>query len=364
MGDVPLRGAAETLNLSARDSEAPALTELSDADQAKLLADLGEAPYRLRQIRRWLYRSGATDYSQMTDLSISLREKLGRSHALHSLRIVKVSASTDGRTRKLLLQGRNAALIEAVLLPRSGGFAVCLSSQAGCGMACPFCATGRMGFRRNLSAAEIVDQYLLARALALAESAEVASVIFMGMGEPLANMDSVRGAIERLVSPEYCGMGARRITVSTIGLRDRIPRLAGWPWQIGLAISLHAPDDELRRKLVPPSRTYGIQDLMRDCVDYQRRTGRRVSYEYVMLRGVNDRPEHALELGKLLRGQICHVNLIPYNPVDGAEFRGSTREAVEEFRARLDAGGIPVTVRRPRGRDIDAACGQLAAKGT
>ena len=236
--------------------------------------------------------------------------------------------------------------------------ALCLSSQAGCAMRCPFCATGLGGLRRNLSFGEIVDQYLLARSLA--PGADIGSIVFMGMGEPLANLDNVKKAVERLVSSEYCGVGARRITISTIGLRGRIRKLAAWPWQVGLAISLHAPDDQLRRQLVPPSRSFGLEALMAESVYYQRKTGRRVSYEYVMLDAVNDSTIQARALRDLISGQLCHVNLIPYNSVAGTGYRGSPRAAIERFRQTLELGGAPVTVRLPRGRDIAAACGQLA----
>jgi 23S rRNA (adenine2503-C2)-methyltransferase len=230
-------------------------------------------------------------------------------------------------------------------------------------MGCPFCATGLAGLRRNLTSGEIVDQYLLARSLALASGVDIGSIVYMGMGEPLANLDNVKRSVEWLVSGDYCGLGARRITISTIGLRGRIRKLAEWPWQIGLAISLHAPSDEVRRRLVPPSRSFGLGELMADSVYYQRKSGRRVSYEYVMLDAVNDSNDQARALGDLLAGQLCHVNLIPYNSVAGTGYRGATSAATERFRRTLEAGGVPVTVRRPRGRDIAAACGQLAGSG-
>lgn len=355
--------AAVALGPAAKVASAPAaLTALQDEQLAEILAPAGQPAYRLGQVNRWLYQLAATSWSQMTDLPASLRQALQAKYALHSIAIAGVSESADGVTRKLLFTCADGALLEAVLLPRKSGSALCISSQAGCAMGCPFCATGLMGFRRNLSAGEILDQFLLARSVARQAGSDVESIVFMGMGEPLANMENVRRAVERLVSPAHCGFGARRITISTIGLPDRIPRLARWPWKVGLAVSLHAPNDDLRRRLVPPSRGYPIQDLMRDCVYHQQTTGRRVTYEYVMLRGVNDLPAHGVELGALLRGQLCHVNLIPYNPVGGAEFHASSAEAVREFRAGLEAAHIPVTVRKPRGRDIDAACGQLAAR--
>ena len=334
-----------------------ALEELRDFVEA-----MGESRYRGDQIGRWLYRRLASEIDQMSDLSAKLRQELGRRSRLHALKIARVLDSADGVTRKLLLTGSGGVSVESVLLPRRRGMALCLSSQAGCAMRCPFCATGLGGLRRNLSSGEIVDQYLLARRLA--PDGNIGSIVFMGMGEPLANLENVKSAVERLVSSEYCGLGARRITISTIGLRGRIRRLAGWPWKVGLAISLHAPNDELRSRLVPPSRSFGLEELMAESVYYQRKTGRRVSYEYVMLDSVNDSPDQARALRDLIVGQLCHINLIPYNAVAGTGYRGSPRAAIERFRQTLELGGVPVTVRRPRGRDIAAACGQLAgAKG-
>ena len=340
------------------ESDRVPLTSLATEELRELVEALGESRYRADQISRWLYRRSATDINQMSDLSAALRRDLMRRFRVHALRIERVLQSADGATQKMLLGGDGGVSVESVLLPRRRGLALCLSSQAGCAMRCPFCATGLGGLRRNLSFDEIVDQYLLARSLA--RGAGIGSIVFMGMGEPLANLDNVKRAVERLVSSDYCGVGARRITISTIGLRGRIRKLARWPWQVGLAISLHAPDDQLRRQLVPPSRSFGLEALMAESVYYQRKTGRRVSYEYVMLDAVNDSPDQARALRNLVAGQLCHVNLIPYNSVAGTGYRGSSRAAVERFRRTLELNGVPVTVRLPRGRDIAAACGQLA----
>ena len=355
----PQAGRAASAKDAAQSGSIP-LTSFSIEELGERVEALGESRYRGDQIGRWLYRRSATDISQMTDLSSALREKLKRSFHVHGLRIERSLESLDGVTRKLLLAGHDRVLVESVLLPRRRGLALCLSSQAGCSMGCPFCATGLGGLRRNLTAGEIVDQFLLARSLALASGTDIGSIVYMGMGEPLANLDNVKRSVERLVSDEYCGLGARRITLSTIGRRGRIRNLAGWPWKIGLAISLHAPNDEVRRRLVPPSRSFGLAELMAESVYYQRKTGRRVSYEYVMLESVNDSNDQAKALGDLLVGQLCHVNLIPYNAVAGANYRGSASDTIEGFRRTLEATGVAVTIRRPRGRDIAAACGQLA----
>ena len=340
------------------------LTDTSAGALAAFLEDAGQPAYRAGQIRHWLYRDLASGFHEMSNLPASLRKDLAARFTLHGLTVAAVQCSADGKTHKFLLPAADGAPVEAVLLPRKDGFALCISSQSGCGMACPFCATGTLGLIRNLTAGEIVDQFLHGRRHARDLGGELESVIFMGMGEPLANLDNVEAAIARLVAEDYAGFGARRITVSTIGLPGRIARLALWSWQVGLAISLHAADDELRRRLVPPSRGLPLSELMRDTVAYQESTGRRVTYEYVLLGGVNDSPDQARRLAILLKGQLCHVNLIPYNPVDGLDYRPAAPGRTAKFCETLEARGIPVTVRKPRGRDIDAACGQLAARGT
>ncbi len=336
------------------------LTDTGTGALAAFLRDAGHPAYRAGQVRRWLYRDLAAGFNEMSNLPALLRRELAARFTLHSLTVGTVQRSTDGKTHKFLLSAGDGVPVEAVLLPRKSGFALCISSQSGCGMGCPFCATGTLGLIRNLTAGEIVDQFLHGRRQARRLGGELESVIFMGMGEPLANFDNVESAVARLVAQEYAGFGARRITVSTIGLPGRIARLALWPWQVGLAISLHAAEDELRRRLVPPSRGLPLVDLMRDSVSYQESTGRRVTYEYVLLRDVNDSADQARRLCSLLKGQLCHVNLIPYNPVDGLDYRPAPPGRTAKFRETLEARCIPVTVRKPRGRDIAAACGQLA----
>lgn len=228
------------------------LTSLSINELGSHFERLGEPRYRADQLGRWLYRHAATRIGEMTDLSGNLRDHLHKSFAMHGLRLQGSVVSSDGITRKLLLEALDGVMVESVLLPRRRGMALCLSSQAGCAMRCPFCATGLGGFHRNLTSGEIIDQFLLARSTVAASHSGIGSVVYMGMGEPLANFANVRESVGRLVSNEYCGLGARRITISTIGVKGRIRQLAGWPWQIGLAISLHAPSEELRQRLVPP----------------------------------------------------------------------------------------------------------------
>lgn len=339
-----------------------ALTDTPPDVLAAFLKNVGEPDYRVDQIYRWLYRDMAADFHEMSNIPFDLRKALAAHFRVHGLGIESVHQSAGDSTQKFFMPTSDGSPVEAVLLPRRRGFALCISSQSGCGMACPFCATGTLGLIRNLTVGEIVDQFLHGRRTARDLGSELNSVIFMGMGEPLANIDNVEGAISRLVDTKYAGFGARRITVSTIGLPGRIPRVALWPWQIGLAISLHAPEDGLRRRLVPASHALPLHELMRDAISYQELTGRRVTYEYVLLGNVNDSLDEAHTLGCLLQGQLCHVNLIPYNPVNGLDYSGATTRDITKFRDALESCGIAVTIRRPRGCDIDAACGQLSAR--
>ncbi len=340
------------------------LTDTPNGDLPAFLKSANQPAYRVGQVRRWLYRDLATGFHEMSNLPAALRKKLAERYTPHGLLPGPIQQSEDG-THKFLFSTPDGAPVEAVLLPRQRGYALCISTQSGCAMGCPFCATGTLGLIRNLTGGEIVDQFLRGRRHARALGSELESVIFMGMGEPLANMDSLEQAMGRLVADDYAGFGARRLTVSTIGLPDRIPRLALWPWQVGMAISLHTADDELRRQLIPTSRALPLPALMRDSIAYQKTTSRRVTYEYVLLGEVNDSADQARRLATLLQRQLCHVNLIPYNPVPGLPFVPSVAGRTARFRETLESRGVAVTVRKPRGHDISAACGQLAgAPGT
>ncbi len=338
------------------------LTNTPNGDLPAFLKSAQQPAYRAGQVRRWLYRDLASGFHEMSNLPAELRKKLAERYTPHGLLPGPIQQSEDG-THKFLFNTPDGAPVETVLLPRRRGYALCISSQSGCAMGCPFCATGTLGLIRNLTGGEIVDQFLRGRRHARALGSELESVIFMGMGEPLANMDNLEQAMGRLVADDYAGFGARRLTVSTIGLPNRIPRLALWPWQVGLAISLHTADDELRRQLIPASRVLPLPDLMRDSIAYQQTTSLRVTYEYILLGEVNDSADQARRLATLLQRQLCHVNLIPYNPVPGLPFVPSVAGRTARFRETLESRGIAVTVRKPRGRDISAACGQLAAVG-
>ncbi len=315
------------------------------------LAAHGEPPYRARQIWAWAAR-GVASYEEMTDVPAGLRAALEEAVPFSALTLERDALSSDG-TLKALLRTREGHPVEAVLMRyRDGRRSLCLSSQSGCPLTCRFCATGQMRFNRNLTASEILDQALHFRRIE-----PVDHCVFMGMGEPMMNLDNVLAACERL--PDV-GITNRRTTVSTVGWIPGIERLTECGMPLRLALSLHAPEDALRSELMPVNERYPLADVVEACRRHHAATNRRVFIEYVMLGGVNDRVEQAMELAHLLRGRAFKVNLIPYNP-SGTEFEGSSREAIAAFREALEAGGIPCTVRLTRGRDIAAACGQLAA---
>jgi 23S rRNA (adenine2503-C2)-methyltransferase len=317
---------------------------------ATTLADAGEPSYRAAQVWEWLAR-GARSYEEMTNLPASLREQLDAEAPLSTLSVQAEAKSDDG-TVKCLFHTADGRPLEAVLMRyRDGRRSVCVSSQSGCPLTCTFCATGQMKFGRNLSADEILDQALHFRRVEAIDH-----VVFMGMGEPTMNIDNVLAACERL--PDL-GVSNRRTAISTVGWVPGIDRIAECEMPISLALSLHAPNDGLRSQLMPVNDRYPLAEVLAACDRYRARRRRKVFVEYVMLDGVNDLPEHARELGELLDPRVYKVNLIPYNPT-GA-YDGSSPERIERFRAILAEHGVTATVRLTRGRDIDAACGQLAA---
>ncbi len=322
-----------------------------------LVTEAGGPRYRGGQIARWIYRRRAPSVAAMTDLPEDLRTRLAAQTTLSRLRVLARSDAPDGAATKFLLGLADGPTVETVMMRYDDGRrTVCVSTQVGCGMACTFCATGLAGLTRNLSAGEIVEQVLLASH----ETGERAThVVFMGMGEPLANYAPTLRAV-RLINASYGPhIGMRNLTISTVGLVPQILRLAAERLQLTLAISLHAPTDELRTSLVPINARWPIAELMAAARDYAATTGRRVTFEYVLMAGVNDRYEHARALGRLLAGGGTHVNIIPWNPVYGLTYRRPTVSVVRRFAALARAAGVPVTVRIERGVDIDAACGQL-----
>ncbi|MGA7272364.1 MAG: 23S rRNA (adenine(2503)-C(2))-methyltransferase RlmN [Acidimicrobiia bacterium] len=322
----------------------------------------GEPGFRSDQLRSWLYQHPVLHTADMTNLPASLRTDL--EDLLWPFEVEAELAGDNGRTRKWLFRTPNGAGIEAVLMGYPRRATLCISSQAGCALGCTFCATGQFGFERHLEPGEIVAQVAYAQAFLRQVGMpgvpdRLTNVVFMGMGEPLANYDRVREAIRRMI--DEMGMSPRSITVSTVGMIPGIRRLADEGWPLNLAISLHAGDDDLRSRLVPINRRYPIADLEQAAVDYFEKTGRRVSIEWTMMKGVNDRVEQARRLGDVARRIRAHVNLIPLNPTPGSDARASSKETMDQFVRVLHDLGVNVTVRDTRGLGIDAACGQLRA---
>ena len=337
---------------------APALSSLTPADLAAWLAERGQPAYRARQVRAWVAR-GAASFAEMNDLPRALREQLEAAFRISSLEEVTTSEVAADGTTKVLYRLDGGYTVEAVIMRYPRRSTLCISSQVGCPIGCPFCATGQGRFGRNLQAHEIVDQALDANRRLLAEGRRLTHVVFMGMGEPLANYDAVLAAVRALAAPDLLGISPRRITISTSGLVPRMERLAGEGLPFTLAISLHAARDELRDVLVPINRRYPLAEVLRAARDFAEQTGRRVSYEYVLLAGVNDTERDAHELGELLDRRLAHVNLIPFNPVPGTPYRAPSPADVRRFAAQVAATGLNVTVRDTKGRSGDAACGQL-----
>jgi 23S rRNA (adenine2503-C2)-methyltransferase len=348
------------------------LADLPPAEWAAVVADAGLPGYRARQVARHYFVRLVDEPDAMTDLPSGSRALLTDALLPRLLEPVRTLEADSGTTRKTLWRLHDGALVESVLMRYPGRTTVCVSSQAGCGMACPFCATGQGGLQRNLSAGEIVDQVVsAARSLARGEvpggPGRVSNAVFMGMGEPMANYNAVITAVRRMTAPppDGLGMSARGVTVSTVGLVPRMRQLAGEGIPVTLALSLHAPDDELRDELVPINTRWTVREALEAAWDYARTTRRRVSIEYALIKAVNDQAWRADLLADLLTSYgdwgWVHVNLIPLNPTPGSKWTASRAEDEREFVRRLEAKGVPTTVRDTRGREIDGACGQLAA---
>ena len=329
-----------------------------------LFAGLGEKPFHARQVLQWIHQRHADGFDEMTDLSKNLRAQLNEIAAIKLPEILSEKTSTDG-TMKWLFESGAGQAVESVFIPETGRGTLCISSQVGCALDCAFCATGAQGFNRNLSCDEIIGQVAYAnRTLPVRSNGEhaVTNVVFMGMDEPLANYRNLVPALDLLISDFAYGLSRRRITVSTSGLVPQIEKL-GDDCNVSLAVSLHAPNDALRDRLVPINRIHPIDELLDACWRYAaKRANRFITFEYVMLRGVNDARQYADELVALLRNRPAKVNLIPFNPFDGNEFRRSAAATIRQFQSRLRDQGLIATTRKTRGDDIDAACGQLAGK--
>ncbi|MEU0931903.1 MULTISPECIES: 23S rRNA (adenine(2503)-C(2))-methyltransferase RlmN [unclassified Embleya] len=344
------------------------LADLNPAERREAVAELGEKPFRAAQLSKHYFGHLSDDPEQWTDMPAASRSKLAEALLPALMTSVRDISCDDGATRKSLWKLFDGTLVEAVLMRYPDRVTMCVSSQAGCGMNCPFCATGQAGLTRNLSTGEIVEQVLAgARALARGEvpggPGRVSNIVFMGMGEPLANYKAVVGAVRRLTdpSPDGLGISARSVTMSTVGLVPAMYKLADERIPVTLALSLHAPDDDLRNTLVPVNTRWDVREVLDAAWHYEGVTGRRVSIEYALIKDINDHGWRADLLGRRLKNHNAHVNLIPLNPTPGSKWTASTAERQEEFVRLLTKHGVPVTVRDTRGRDIDGACGQLAA---
>ncbi len=318
--------------------------------------EIGEEKYRARQVARWVFKKGARSFDEMTDLPKDLRDRLSGFMEIGSLNILEKKVSRRKGAVKYLFGLSDGQAVEAVFLRYSYGNAVCVSTQVGCRMGCAFCASGIGGFVRNLRPGEIYDQVL---GVQRDTCQRITHVVLMGSGEPLDNYSSTLTFIRNVIAPYALNLSPRRITVSTCGMVPQIRRLAGEDLAVTLAVSLHAPDDYLRNALVPINKKYPIGELIAACHHYYHITGRRVTFEYALISGVNDSRQHAEKLGRLLNGFPCHVNLIPANPVPEKGVEGVPRQKAEHFKRVVESHGLPVTIRRELGTDIDAACGQL-----
>lgn len=332
--------------------------DLSNEELANWLKTVGQPAFRAKQIRRWLFRGRIASFAEMRDLPLRLREQLELEFRFSNFERVGHQVALD-RTEKLLLRLRDGELVECVLMrDPPDRRTVCISTQVGCAMGCVFCASGLLGVKRNLSVSEIVEQVLVLHRL-MSDDEQISNVVVMGIGEPLANFRSLMTALEQLTDDDGFGLGARRITVSTVGLPEKIREFGQSGRQYNLAISLHAPNDELRTQIVPVNRNIGIQEIMEAADEFHFSTGRRVSWEYVLLSGINDQPQHAQQLADLLAGRIAHVNLIPMNGVSELVMTAPGEPQTRRFLEILQQRGIAATVRKRKGADIDAACGQL-----
>lgn len=337
----------------------PNLYNFNFAQLSQFLTELGQPAFRAKQLWQWLYQRYAPDFEAMGNLPKELRHTLSERATLQIGSLASVQHSSDGQTKKILMQMPDGQYIETVLMRYDKRRTLCISTQAGCAMGCVFCATGQMGFFRNLTTAEIVAQVLhFARELA-AENDHVTNIVMMGMGEPLHNYENTLEALDRLIDPTGFNMGARKITISTVGLVPAIRRYADEQRQTPLAISLHAATDEERSKLLPVNKRWPLVELMGACQYYIEKTGRRLTFEWALINGENDTLEQAEALGALVQGMLCHVNLIPLNPTKEYGGGPSSRERVDAFQQELARFGVTSTVRMRRGIDIQAGCGQL-----
>lgn len=335
------------------------IKNLSLQELQEVLSSWQEKLFHARQVFRWIYKKGSEDFSLMSDLPPALRKKLGEKFILNSLQLSKAVKSSDG-TEKFLFELADKHLIEAVSIPAKGRVTGCISTQAGCKFGCAFCASGKLGFRRNLAAAEILDQVLYLKNKSSAK--ELTHIVFMGTGEPFDNYKEVLKAVRMINSPDGLNIGARRITISTAGLIPGIEKLSKEGLQIELSVSLHAADNKTRDAIMPINKIYPLEDLISSCRAYFKATNRQVTFEYVLIQGLNSNLQSVQKLGRILTGMDCKVNLIPANPIAEQRVFPPQSKDIALFKNTLLKIGVNVTLRRPRGQDIDAACGQLRLK--
>ena len=330
---------------------------LNELEQA--LADIGEPKYRAKQIFQWLHKKYVNSFDEMLNLSKNLRQKLKENYYISCSAIEKKLISCYDSTVKYLFSLNDGEYVEAVLMSYHHGYSACISTQAGCKMGCTFCATGQGGFRRNLTAGEMLSQL---QTMEKDRGVRISNVVLMGMGEPLDNFDNVVRFLRLVSSADGMNIGMRHLALSSCGLADKIRQLAELKLQITLSISLHAPNDEIRNRTMPVNKRFSIDELLSACREYIEKTGRRITFEYAMIDGVNDSIDCARQLASRLRGMLCHINLIPVNEVDKTGYKKSGKKSLNAFCAYLNNHGITATIRRTLGSDINASCGQLRGK--
>lgn len=334
--------------------------DLNSSEWISWLADQGEKPFHAKQIIDWIYQKGVLSWDEMSNLSKELREKLAAQIKLPTLEKVRMTESDDKETFKFLWRLRDGQLVESVLILSGTRRTVCVSSQVGCPVRCAFCASGQQGFFRNLRPSEIVEQVLQINQWLAPKGERVSHIVYMGMGEPLKNYESVIKSIHILSDPDLLNISQRRITVSTVGIVEGIRRLSQEGLKINLVLSLHAPNQHIRKKIIPYARKYPLEEIMPAMDEYTQKTKRDITFEYILLEGINDHPDHALELAHMLKGKQCTVNIIPYNPVPGIHLKRPDKKSIKQFRTVLFGSRIVNTCRYTKGDDIAAACGQLA----
>ena len=340
----------------------PLINDFTREELTNKITEMGEPAYRAKQIWQMIYKQLAVSPMDFSNMPKDLRQKLDEQFCFDPLSVEKDLKSSDEQTNKLLFRLWDDRLIESVLMRYRERNTICISTQVGCPMNCAFCATGQMGFTRNLSAGEIVAQILYFARVLKSEGLKLTNIVVMGMGEPFHNYEAVMKAMDIINDPEGMQFGERRITISTVGIIPRIEQFTNAHRQINLAVSLHAPSNTIRDQIIPANKKYPLDDLLLACKNYTEKTGRRITFEYALIHGLNDNYENALALSKRLKGMLCHVNLIPLNSTGKFDGSGSNHDRVSSFKSALDRNGIPCSVRLKRGIDIGAGCGQLASE--